>query len=563
MHGLFQRAAVVAALAALGWLVYSNAGEGWRDRLTDRLVYGVPWGSMITILLVVSVYLFVQSGLRHPSDPVVAPFRSWSYLYPTGLLAAGFTHAGPGHLLGNLVGAAVFTPLVEFAWGHYPDRDEGGSERDGHPYPPPGGPTTDGSVEGESTRAGGLRSRPLVRAFVLFPLGIVAVSLVTSVFSGGWSLGYSGTVFFLFGFAAVKLPRATVVGMVAMSGLGVLLSAIQTPVVTVTATASPPSPPGWAGINVGVHLFGALLGVLVAFWYARRRANWPRVGWFALAVLSVVLLRGLWSVWESSGSTYTRYQAVGVAFVLVLTGVLVAVVAVEDVTVAGSFGLRQLLVGGVLALAVALAVSTVPVNLVGMDEDPVPDGETIEIRDYSVTYAEDVSHGRVDVDTSGVIVVSEQRQLWSSRVGVDELAFDGEASVTVGGVGWRETVDVERTGWNVAGNDTVYSVALEGPDERIEPFRSAPKRATGRLDGLAVAVVAEPDEFRVQLRHEGESVGSTAIPEGNGTTTATLEASAPVETVTVETEVRDGERRLLAEHDGSRLLVATEENDDA
>ena len=115
-----QRAGIVLVLAVVLVYVWWLVGRGrWRAVLTDRFVYGVPWGSILSLLLVVLVYLFVQSGIESWSDPVVTPFRSWSYSYVLGLLTAGFTHAGPDHLARNLLAAAVPSQLVEYALGHY------------------------------------------------------------------------------------------------------------------------------------------------------------------------------------------------------------------------------------------------------------------------------------------------------------------------------------------------------------------------------------------------------------------------------------------------------------
>jgi len=122
----------------------------WRDMARERLVYGVPWGSLVVIAFVVAVYLFVQSGIADFDDPVTIPFRTWSYFYPLGLATAAFSHAGPGHLIGNLAGTVVVAPLAEYAWGHYPD-------------------------DREPNRSDSWRTNPRIRAFVLFPLAVIGV----------------------------------------------------------------------------------------------------------------------------------------------------------------------------------------------------------------------------------------------------------------------------------------------------------------------------------------------------------------------------------------------------
>ena len=603
-----QRAAILLVLAVVLVYVWHNAGRGrWRGRLTDRFVYGVPWGSLVSLVFVLLVYLFVQSGLESWSDPAVVPFRSWSYSYLQGMLAAGFTHSGPGHLISNVLAALVLAPLVEYAWGHYPpaDReDDQTTSQESGPDPPSGTrgvrttgrtadtgrgsgpepptaadraavttgrtadtaddrvtPASDGHLAGttdDRTGPRGLCARPLVRALVVFPAGLIVVSLLTSVFAAGFSLGYSGTVFFLLGAAVVLVPVATIVAMVALTGVNVVVSALQTPVLQATADPGAPGPPAWVGINVQAHLLGFLLGVLAAVALLRYRDRWPDVGHLALAVVLVVLSRNLWAFATSSGGVFTRWQALGVVFVLFLSAVIVAIVAVDNVQLAGSVTLRGVVVGGVVLITVLVALASVPLNLPGMADEPVPDTGGIEIRDYTVTYAENTPHGRVATNSSGVIVVSEQREAWSRAVRVDELRHRGEATATVGGVGWRETVDVERSGWAVAGNDTVYTVALEHGDQRVQPFRSDPASADARIAGHGLRVAAGP-EFTVQITRDSEIVGETAIPPANESRTVELADAATVEQLTVRALERGGDARVLVEHGETRVLVAEEE----
>jgi membrane associated rhomboid family serine protease len=585
------RAGIVVVLVVVLVFVWHLDGRGrWRETLTDRFLLGVPWGSLVSILLVLFVYLFVQSGLESWGDPAVLPFRSWSYSYVLGLLAAGFSHAGPGHLLNNLLATLVLAPLVEFAWGHrlpggrgdsgrdtdeepsdsdgsLSDSDEGSPDRSGEESPETGRPATGagaadplgGGAAGNRDNHRGPFERPPVRALVVFPLALVGVSVLTSVFARGFSLGYSGTVFFLLGVAVVMVPLATIVGMVALTGVTVVFRALQTPVLQVTAAPGGPGPPSWAGVNVQAHLVGFLLGVLLAFALLRHRDRWPDTGRLALAFVLVVLVRGLWSYATSSGDVYTRWQGVGVIFVLFLAALVVAMVSVEDERVVGSLTLRGVVVAGVVAITVVLALASVPPNITGMDDDPVPDTAGISVQDYTVTYAEAVPHGRFDIESSGVIVVSEQRDLWSSVAGPDQLAHSGNATATVGGVGWRETVHVARSGWDVVGNDTAYAVDLEHKDRQVRAFQSGPKRADARLAGHALSVVPTADGFGLRVVYENETVGERAIPPANETRTVALDGSGGLEELSVGVEKHDDGRRLVVEHENTRVPVANAE----
>jgi len=572
------RAGILLVLAAVvGYVWYIDGRGRWWETLTDRFVLGVPWGSLVTLVLVVSVYLFVQSGIESWDDPVVLPFRSWSYSNVLGMLAAGFTHAGPGHLLGNVLGALVLSPLVEYAWGHYPPgsrdarhsetRQDDQSTADGpietaH-NPPPAVPSEDDrqvtAAETDGTERG-LFARPVVRALLLFPLGIVGVSLLTSLLARGWSLGYSGTVFFLLGVAVMMLPLATVVAMVTLSGVSVVFSALQTPVVRVSTSPGVPGPPSWVGVNVQAHLVGFLLGVLFAFALLRRRDRWPDIGRLALAVVLVVLVRNLWSYATGGGGTFTRWQGLGVIFVLFLAVVIVAMVSVENRQLVGPVTLRGVVVGGVVAVTVLAALLSLPANLAGMDEEPVPDTGSLSVADYTVTYAESVPHGRASFNDSGVIVVSEQRDIWSSVVRPRQLAHHGSATATVGGVGWREVVAVERTGWRVVGNSSVYTVTLEHDNRRVQAFRSDPKRADARVAGHNLTVVPAPEGFRLRLSRDGVTADSVAVPAVDESRTVDVDGSIPGEPLTVTTEERDGTRLLVVEYGDTRVPIADAED---
>jgi membrane associated rhomboid family serine protease len=476
------------------------------------------------------------------------------------MLAAGFAHAGPGHLVGNVLGALVLSPLVEYAWGHYPSpRRKRAETSTDHPHPPPSaapdpsaGQRDDGrGAAGKRSDGRALLARPWVRALVLFPLGIVAVSLLTSVFALGWSLGYSGTVFFLLGFALVALPLTTVVGVVVTSGVSVVFSTLQTPVVRATVSSGGPSPPAWAGINWQAHLLGFLLGVvaaLVLLWY---RDEWPDPERIAFAAVVVALARSLWLVSTASDGEFVLWRAVGVIFVLAVVFLLVATVAMENEPLFRGVTVRQVLLATLVAVPVILALPSAATNAPGMAADPVPESGGVTVADYTVTYGENVSHGRIDDNASGVIVVSERRDIWSTAVSPAQLASRENVTVPVGGIGWREAVEIERTGWDVAGNDSVYAITVSHDDQTARPFQSAPKEAQSRVDNRTITVAATADAFRLNVSHDGQRAGSVAIPERN--------ASVSVGGLTFSTEEHDDSDAVFAERGGTRVLVAQRE----
>jgi membrane associated rhomboid family serine protease len=70
----------------------------------------------------------------------------------------------------------------------------------------------------------------LARAFA-FAGGTLALGVVTSVFSLGPVVGFSGVVFALAGFALVRYPLATVVALVGADALEVMYRALVSPTV--------------------------------------------------------------------------------------------------------------------------------------------------------------------------------------------------------------------------------------------------------------------------------------------------------------------------------------------
>ena len=608
---------VLAAIGLLvGYLYAAGDPRSWYEMLSERLIYGIPWGTLVSVLVVVSFYLFAQSGLQHWDSPVTLPFRSWSYFYPEGLFAAGFAHAGPNHLIGNLIGTVVLAPIVEYAWSHYPPAKKADSAP--YEYPPPGDVSVE-SIEQSSEDTGWLGT-PWIRAVVIFPAIVVLVSILTSLLALGWSLGFSGTVFAFGGFAVVYFPLTAVLAMVGITGTSVLVTSLREPVLRATAEPGAPGPPGWWGVNVQAHMLGFLLGVLLAVVLLRYRSESRRAVQVFLAALAFGLTRQLWAFATSGGEDiYLMQRGIGFVFVVaiaVLIGVLVGArdepvpelvsrpwmptrrtlaylwfvalfvlagilwipigfagldwfqgvlfalvllvfvipslpTVLPDRIVSSPLSQKQLLLFALIVIVVIVALPSYVSNAPGMSDDPVPDAATVTIEDYHVTYAEDTPHGRFSSNESGVIVVSNERDIWSSVVDKSELAHDGEATVVVGGFGWRDTVDVNRTGWSVAGSDAVYAVDLEHDGETTRAFESLPAETRSVVANQSIAVVAASDGFRLNVTSNGDHVGTTQMPALNQTRT--------VGDLALSTEMVDDTRSVFASQDGTRILVASRE----
>lgn len=604
---------LTALLVAVGY-IWLLAGRGsWYARLSERFVYGVPWGTLVSIAGVVSFYLFAQSGLAHWNAPVTLPFRSWSYFSPIGLLVSGFAHAGPGHLTGNMIGTLVLAPLVEYAWGHYPPGTDGTE----YEYPPPG--DHDGPLQAPQD-PDSWQARPWVRALVLFPLGVVVVSLATSIFAFGWSLGFSGTVYAFGGFAVVYLPVAAVIAMVGFTGTAIVVNSLLSPVLRATAEASS-GPPGWWGINVQAHLLGFLIGVVLALLLLYRRNESRRPGAIFFATLLFGLSRGLYIFTDSpDDDVFLQLRGVGLIFVLGLTILVTAAVAADSPlpdrvprmsrlpskrlfavawlgavavlvwsTWAGTLGRGFIPIFGIGTIPVLLLLALYPffpadsparigtqlsrrdlflfafafvigivilpsifLNYTRMSEDPVPDAETITIEGYEITYAENTRHGRLGTNESGLIVVNQQRDIWISAADKSDLADSGEATVPVGGMGWRKTVTATRHGWDVVGNDSAYAVDISHDGETIRVFRSPDSTARATIANKTIGVEPVADQFRLNVTRGDEILGNVEIPEPGET--------ARVGALEFETETVDGAPSVFAEQDGTRVLIAEQEH---
>ncbi|MGQ4555691.1 rhomboid family intramembrane serine protease [Halobellus sp. GM3] len=512
---LLQRAAVAAALlGSLAVVAVVDRPSPAGARLRRRFVLGVPWGTLVAGVGVLAVYLFVQGGLRHWYSPVTIPFRAWSYLYPLGMASAAFSHGGAGHLVGNLVGTLTLAPLAEYAWGHFP-RERG------------------------SQSFSSLRTNPYVRAFVAFPAAVFVVGLLTSVFALGPIIGFSGVVFAFAGVALVNYPIGTVVALAVGSALRLVYNALLTPVLTASGRPAYITP-WWADIAIQGHALGLLIGVLVGVQIVRARRHRDRPSarrlWLGATLFSVE--QSLWAVyWYRGGETYVLYRAVGVVLVTALALVIVFAVVARDEplltwSLAGDSGVVrhwQVAAGVLLFTTAAIAGPAVPANLYTADSGALP-GDELTVRDYEVTYAEDVRNGLVAVvdveafgettavNTSGVIVRSEERGIWTTAVTKGRLAFDGQVAVRLGGVGWRETVYAQRDGWEVLGNDTAYRVALGDAESGRVVYTSDPVTAAPTLAGRNVTVV--PGEGGYYLRVErGNDTLSSGLPAHNESVT--------------------------------------------
>jgi membrane associated rhomboid family serine protease len=493
----FRPLVVVLAVVGVTIGIRRLLGRRLATPLRRRLLLGVPWGTLLTAAGVVAIYLFVQGAYWY-GRPLVTPFRTWSYFYPTGLLLGAFTHGGIGHLVGNVMGTLVYGTVVEYAWSHYPQR------------------------RGQSSFSS-WSTNPFVRILAV-PVAMVVVGLFTGIFALGPIVGFSGVVFALAGVALVLRPYLFLGALLASRVVNLVLSALQSPEPTVGGGVQFVTP-WWADIAIQGHAIGLLAGVFLGATLLWARSERPTAGRVFFATLVFAVSQGLWAIYAPvGGGRFTLFRWLGTALVFLLALLVAAGTTLTDDRLLPSFegGWPSVAAFALIIGLGALCVASVPANLVTIGAADVPE-DGVEVRDYVVTYEEDIPNayaanipvplgGGQNYTESGVVVASPDREIWVTQVPSGRLALNGRASVAVGGVGWRETVRVNRTGWAVSGNDTVYSVAVSHDETSETTFRSDPSTADGTVAGRNVTLRPAGDDFEIAVRRGNTTVASGPVP---------------------------------------------------
>ena len=319
MNWLGEAVTVLVVVTILGSLAVVHRLDRnhrrWRDVLQSRFLYGVPWGTLVVLGFVLAMYLFVQDGITEFDNPVVKPFRAWSFFYPLGMVTAPFAHASASHLTGNLIGTIVIAPIAEYAWGHY-----AGGARDREP-------NTSSGLVGLAKRI--LFHNPLIRAFVVFPGAVIAVGLLTGLFAIGPVIGFSGVVFAFAGFAIVRYPIVTLIAAIGIQGaISTIYRALQVPIGVYVSQPQPPSAPSWATIAIQGHALGFFLGLVLAIVVFRRREYRPDPLALWLAVLLYAFSKSLWAIyWFGGANRYILFQGPGIIVVVALAMILTVAVS--------------------------------------------------------------------------------------------------------------------------------------------------------------------------------------------------------------------------------------------
>lgn len=499
--------ALLVSVLAVRYL--DRPGGRWGRTIRSRLLLGIPWGTLTIVVLVGFVYLFLQGGYETPRSPLHIPFTSWSYFYPLGLLTAPFAHQSLGHVTGNLLGTIALAPLAEYAFSHFPQ------ERGSHAFDR-------------------WWTNPYVRAFVVFPGGALLVGILTSVFAWGPIIGFSGVMFAFAGFALVRYPIATVVALVGKNLIGTVYRTLRTPVVTGSASPSF-GDPWWAGIAIQGHLLGFLIGVVLATVLVSRRPMAKRPSAIRLWAggLLVASSLTLWAVWWYAEDGFVLYRGVGMLLVISIALLVAGAVRSGESEVAASITGRHVGIALLALPILTMGFVAVPLNATVV-QDAAPAGPTLDVEGYSITYAEDVPDPRTEaieipgmeepprVNASGVIVTNDHRTLWTEAVSKNRLAFAGERTVDVGGVGWRRSVTATRQGWSVTGGGTTYQIGLRPGDDITTTtttwvYESESVQASPTIAGENVSIRPEDGDFFVVVRRNGSQIESARLPAENET----------------------------------------------
>ncbi|ESS09102.1 MAG: hypothetical protein A07HN63_01313 [uncultured archaeon A07HN63] len=500
LQQLFLALGVVVSLAIVASL---GRPAAWYRELTDRLVGGVPWGTLLIMAGLAAVYAGLQDGFGDPA-PIALPFRSWSYLDPLGIAIASFAHASTSHLVGNLIGTLVFGSIAEFIWGHKQRRDT-------------------------TTRGRALWTHPGVRAVVIFPAAAALVGVFGAAIALGQIIGFSTVVFAFAGFVLVRYPLGAVIASVGQGVVSRLFTAFQLP--QSVSAGGGGGLPWFASVAVQAHAVGLLVGVLLGLAYRRQTDSSHSATRIWIGVLLFGMARSLWAVyWYRGPERFVLYRAVGVALVFLLAAVVAYAVAAREEPVFPDYAVtnpqsiltdmttithRQLALLLLITVSSFLVSPAIAANATTVADADLP-GEPVEVRGYELTYGENVTNGRIAVfdvsgfgettrvNTSGVIVRNTDREIWSTAVSAGDLADSGASTVRLGGLGWQDSVTATRTGWAAVGGDTTYRVSLSHDNTTRTLYHSSAAEAEPIIAGQRVRLNATATGFAVGVN------GSTA-----------------------------------------------------
>ncbi len=193
----------------------------------ERWFLVITIGSIFLICLILFSYLFIQSGLQRPNNPLTIPFFSWSYFYPEGIFFSPIAHFDIGHLISNITALTILAPVTEYILNSK-DRDS-----------------------------------------IIAITSFIFIWYIVGFFISAWvpTIGSSGIVFGLLGFVVVFYPIKSILLSVFIEVFEIIILGIYFPIVK---GFIPSIHPWWAGIAVQAHAIGFFIGIFFGVYIAKK-----------------------------------------------------------------------------------------------------------------------------------------------------------------------------------------------------------------------------------------------------------------------------------------------------
>ncbi|MFB6253267.1 MAG: rhomboid family intramembrane serine protease, partial [Halobacteriaceae archaeon] len=270
----------------------------------------------------------------------------------------------------------------------------------------------------------------------------------------------------------------------------------------------------------------------------------------------------LWDIWWFQGaSTYVLYRGLGL--ILIFAIAILTVIAMNTTEIStidrGDVSIQTIGIFLLVIPIISMSLVAIPINLTTVADTHYDN--SIDVAGYTITYQEGVPNQNVPafnisllgsttaVKASGVIVVNEQRGIWTEKISTGKLAFYGQQAIAVGGIGWRKIIIAQRLGWVPVGGSPVYHVWLKPPGSDWQHvFASESSTASPIIDGKNISIVAANQTFYIQVTQSNTTIGRAVIPKTN-------------QSVTVGgiTFIHKADS-LIARAGQTRLIIATEES---
>lgn len=507
MIGILSIIVFVIVIGTAAYFLVKNTDTPLlKTEFESRFVYGVPWVTLVTIIGLVGVFLFIQSGHK-PSGATVVGFRSWSITYPQGWIFSSFAHLDTGHITSNVIWLLVFGGMVEYSWSHYPRN------------------ATKTETSSNQARESQVPVQTPSRRIALLLSIIILYSVGSSLVIPGATIGFSGVVFVLIGIIVVIRPTWAIAGVVTARILQELTDIVFSPVVVerrfvIQVTA------GVGETSLQGHLVGFLVGVLLgaALLRVQTRMAPPSVTVW-LAGITIAVFQSLHEFSFNTGSNQVViFQAIGASAIVLLMVCIAYGISVPNRPLISriDLSLHEATLGFVLAIVLAFALVGLTFSFVAIDDE---NQNGIEIEDYTVWYTDGTPNqyesqfpvGITSGETgnvSGVLITSPERTAWHVAATPQELRREETMTVPVGDAFFREEVTINRSSWNVVGNGTVYTVTGTTSNQaKTVLYDSQSRQSIHRVNNTQFYISVDNGIFYITAETEPGRTTTKRVPD--------------------------------------------------